>query len=177
MLMKPELPDADVFFAGRDAFGQISTAVLKFPAGHALMSVVARQARAVTDNLSEWERSGAGLLTGLIEQSGLESGRAVETLGPVSWFTVLDLFDPSKAGALAEKTTVDRFLRLHDEVWRRAGIHPGLAPPSGSFLDMLLARHDVAIRFAGRMHFEHVRRWLAHMYKSFQLDRSSVAIL
>ena len=37
VLMKPDMPDSEVFYGNLDAFGQVPTGVLKFPVGHKLL--------------------------------------------------------------------------------------------------------------------------------------------
>jgi hypothetical protein len=92
-------------------------------------------------------------------------------LGPVAWHDVTDLFNPSKADELYQKSTGHSFLHLHDDVWRRAGIPHGLAPPEGSLLNSLLAQHDNGFRFAMRMTFDQLNRWLTHMYQYVRQQR------
>ncbi|MBN8980656.1 MAG: hypothetical protein J0I29_05155 [Rhizobiales bacterium] len=174
MLMKPELPDAEIFFGNPDVFGQVPTAVLKFPKGHALIDEALALSRAASD-APESERAGSEMLTGLVAEHGFDLAHDSEkSLGPIDWFNVLDLFDPSKAVEMAGRIGNERFLHIHNEVWRRAGIHPWLAPPAGAFLDALFGRYEVGIRFPARMHFHQVKRWVTHMQKSMQIDRAAL---
>lgn len=174
MLMKPDMPAADVFFGNLDAFGQVPTGVLKFPAGHLLTDEAVVRSRSIAAT-ADGDRAGSELLTALASENGFDLTSVSEkSLGPISWFNVLDLFDPAKAVGMAERIGNERFLHLQEDVWRRAGIHPWLAPPEGAFLDTLFARFDIGIRFPARMHFHQLHRWVSHMYKSVQIDRGSV---
>ncbi len=174
MLMKPDMPAAEVFFGNLDAFGQVPTGVLKFPAGHLLIDEAVERSRSMAAT-ANGDRTGSELLTALASENGFDlTSIAEKSLGPISWFNVLDLFDPAKAVGMAERIGNERFLHLQDDVWRRAGIHPWLAPPEGAFLDTLFARFDIGIRFPARMHFHQLNRWVSHMYKSVQIDRGSV---
>lgn len=165
LLLTPDLPDGDIFLAAPDAFGLVPTAVLKFPAGHPLLADAIAETRTFGDTLEGWEQSGSKLLTILTVKNGLTSSQSQQSVGPVSWFDVARLFDPSKADELRDACNGYNFLHLYHEVWRRAGIPHDLAPPEGSFLDSLLLVHDAGSRFPARMSFGDLNRWLAHMYQ------------
>jgi hypothetical protein len=173
ILLKPDLPDGDVFVGNLDAFGMVPTAILKFPAGHRLTQEAAERSKAT--EAPQLDRAGSEMLTLLASESGLDlTSESEKSLGPISWFNVLDLFNPTKAIEMAERIANQRFLHLQNDVWRRAGIHHWLAPPAGAFLDALFARYDTGIRFPARMNFPQVNRWVSHMYKSAQIDRGLV---
>jgi mannosyltransferase OCH1-like enzyme len=172
MLMSPDLPAADIFLAAHNEFGVVPTAVLKFSKGHAVMAQAAAKAAAFGSAHETWSGAGSPLLTSLLSGTHLlTSEDARQTLGPISWFNVPDLFDPDKTDELSRVCAQSCFLHLQDEVWRRAGIPSYLAPPDHSFMDVLLERHDIAASFAARMSFHDVRRWILHMYRSVQLER------
>lgn len=174
MLMKSDMPDTEIFFGNLDAFGRVPTSVLKFPTGHRFVDEALARSIAMVATSDE-EGAGSEMLTDLASESGLDlTNDSKKSLGPISWFNVLDLFDPAKAIGMAERIGNERFLHLQDDVWRRAGIHPWLAPPEGAFLDTLFARYDIGIRFPARMHFHQLNRWVSHMYRSVQIDRGSV---
>ena len=166
LLLKPDLPRDAIFLGGPDAFGLVPMDVLKFPAGHPILEEALRQTELLGDTLEEWDRTGASLFTSLLDRHGsVPEFRSREPLGPVSWFEVPDLFNPACAAELNRKCNDFCFLNLHDDVWRRAGVPHGLAPPEGSLLYSLLARHPVNARFAGRIAFNELNRWIAHMYQ------------
>lgn len=166
LLLKPDLPLGDVFFAGSDVFGRVPTGVLKFPAGHGLLTEALAEIESLSGSLEDWERSGSALLTSLVERHKL--GGKIQNrmpLGPVSWFDVPDLFDPNSAERLNRLCKDFHFLHLHDEVWRRAGIPHDLAPPEGSLLDGQIQKFGVSADFPAKISFSELNRWVAHMYQ------------
>jgi hypothetical protein len=165
LLLTPDLPQGDVFFAGADIFGRVPMGALKFPPGHPLLADAIAAAESLGDSLEDWDKSGSELLTTLIGEHGFRDFRDRKPLGPLSWFEVPNLFDPAYAGELNRKCNDFCFFQIHDEVWRRAGVPHNLAPPEGSFLASLLAKHETDARFPARMAFNEVNRWLAHMYQ------------
>jgi hypothetical protein len=166
VLLKPDLPTGNVFFAGLDVFGRVPTGVLKFPVGHGLLTEALAEAESLSDSLEGWEQSGSALLTALVERHKL-SGKIQNQmpLGPVSWFDVPDLFDPGSTEKLNRLCKDFHFLHLHDDVWRRAGIPHDLAPPDGSFLDAQIQKYGVGADFPARISFRELNRWIAHMYQ------------
>ncbi len=120
VLLKPDMPDCEIFFGESDGFGLIPTSLLKFPPGHPLIAEALKRTGALNHGEQAWG-SGSPMLSALIKEYGLDgSNAASEPLGPVSWFNVPDLFDPSKAIDLSEKCAKSRLLHLQGDVWRRA---------------------------------------------------------
>ncbi|MBI3699079.1 MAG: hypothetical protein HY242_01360 [Afipia sp.] len=172
VLLKPDLPDSEIFMGNLDAFGMLPTTVLRFPPGHKLVEEAV--VRSKSTDVGQPDRAGSEMLTVLAGENDVDlANEPNRSLGPISWFNVLDLFNPSKAVEMAERIANERFLHLQNDVWRRAGIHPWLAPPAGAFLDALLARYDTGVRFPARMYFPQVNRWVSHMYQSAQIERGS----
>jgi hypothetical protein len=165
VLLHRELPDAEIFLAGPDAFGMVPTGALKFPRGHPLLVDAIRETQLLGDTLEAWDRAGAELLTALADKHGLGHFRSQDPLGPISWFDVADLFSPAHADDLIQKCLNFDFLHLHDDVWRRAGIPHDLGPPENSLLDRILTAHETGMRFGARMSQGDLNRWLAHMYQ------------
>ncbi|MDO8980243.1 MAG: glycosyltransferase [Afipia sp.] len=166
LLLKPDLPPGDVFFADADVFGRVPTGVLKFPAGHGLLTEALAEIESLSDSLEDWERSGSALLTSLVGRHKLSGKiRNRVPLGPVSWFDVPDLFEPNSAERLNRLCKDFCFLHLHDDVWRRAGIPHDLAPPEGSFLDGQVRKYGVGADFPAKISFRELNRWVAHMYQ------------
>ena len=169
LLLRPDLPADDVFFAGPDAFGLTSTGLLRFPKGHPAIKAGLAKALALHDAVAEWEMSGAALLTELIQQHGLDPYFHLRRpLGPVSWFEVPALFDPMQRDHLERLCQPEQVLHLHTDAWLRAGVPQRLAPPEGSLLDSLLQRHEYMPWFSDRMTFDEVNRWIRHMYECVQ---------
>jgi hypothetical protein len=172
VLLRTELPTADLFFVGPTEFDAISTAALKFPAGHPVLTDALVHATSFEDSVDDWERAGASLLTQSIASNRLfEARRPSEWVNPLTWFDALRLFDPSQADALSTELDGRHFLDLHMDAWLRAGVPNFLAPPRGSFLDRLFERHDFQWVFPAQMEFDDVRRWMTHMYRCTYPDR------
>jgi SAM-dependent methyltransferase len=166
ILLKPDLPAADVFFAGIDVFGMTSTGLLRFPKGHSIVKAGLEKTLFLGDSIADWEASGAMLLTDLIQQKGLGSDlRSREPLGPISWFDVPALFSPSHREHLEQLCKSAQVLQFHDDVWRRSGVPQRLGPPEGSLLDALFQQHDATTWFPERMNFDEANRWINHMYQ------------
>lgn len=168
LLLKPDLPSSDIFLGSLDMFGRVPTGALKFPAGHPLLAAAIAETDLLGDSLQDWEMAGSALLTSLVERrEGRDApSHTRQSLGPVSWYDVPDLFNPACADELNRKCNDFCFLQLHDEVWRRAGVPHNLAPPEGSFLDGLFVRHAINAHFPAKMAFGELNRWIAHMYQS-----------
>jgi Glycosyltransferase sugar-binding region containing DXD motif len=170
VLLKPDLPDEKLFFAGMDVFNRTSTGVLKFPKGHPIVKAALDKTLALGDSVPEWEHAGAPLLTDLLRQHGLDPAlRTRDPLGPLSWFEVPDLFNPAKRADIETRCVSAIFLQLHDEVWRRAGVPHRLGPPEGSMLDALFEQHNVPEWFSERIDCDELNRWLHHLYQSMSI--------
>jgi hypothetical protein len=130
------------------------------------------QAQVLGEDYRSWEQAGSEMLTSTLDEYDPRFSAKRESLGPISWFNVLDLFNPQKAIDLSERCSRARFLHLQNEVWRRAGVHPWLAAPEGSYLDALFALHDVGIKFPARMYYNQINRWIKHMYASAQIEQA-----
>lgn len=175
LLLRPNLPRDDVFFAGPDVFGLTSTALLKFPRGHAVVKAGLETTLSLADADADWGASGAMLLTELLRQHGLgEVFHRRAPLGPVSWFDVPDLFDPAQCDRLERLCQSEPFLHLHADVWLRSGVPQRYAPPERSLLDVLFRQQDVMPWFPDRMAFGEVNRWIRHMYECVQHRRQQV---
>jgi hypothetical protein len=167
MLLGTELPDSGMFIARSEGAQLVSTAAMKFPAGHAALAEVLFHSVAFDDTPEQWDRAGAALLAECLAADGLlEQCRPPKTVSPVSWRDVEMLFDPARAGMLEEKLEGGLFLDLHQEVWLRAGVPRTLGPPPGCYLDRLFERHEIGWPFAARIEYSDLRRWLAHMYQT-----------
>lgn len=76
--------------------------------------------------------------------------------GPVLWWDLESLFDPSRAVEVHENVARTPLLHLGMQMWHRSGVSLQLAPPVGSFLDQIISNLDDGIQFAGRMDFAEV---------------------
>ena len=166
LLLKPDLPKGDVFLADTDEFGRVPTGVLRFSAGHGLLTEALAETERLSNTLEGWYESGAALLTSLVARHRLQGKiKQPVALNPVSWFEVADLFNPDEAEKLNRKCNDFHFLHLHDDAWRRAGVPHDMAPPSGSFLDAQIGKFGLAADFPAKISFPELNRWFAHMYQ------------
>jgi hypothetical protein len=166
LLLRTELPAENLFFSGPTEFNVVSTAAIKFPSGHPVLTDALVRATAFEEAIADWGKVGAPVLSECLAASGvLGSLQSIKSVSPISWFDVQSLFDPAQADILAKRLEGGCFLDLHQDVWLRAGIPTYLGPPRGSLLDRLFARHDVELIFPARMEFNDVKRWIMHMYE------------
>jgi hypothetical protein len=166
-LLKPDLPDQKLFFAGYDIFNRTSTGALKFPKGHPIIQAALNKTLSLGGDVAAWEQAGASLLTDLIRENGLDAAlRTQGPLGPLTWFEVPDLFDPARTADLEARCNPATFLQLHDDVWRRAGVPHRLGPPEGSLLDVLFKQHNFPEWFSERIDGDELNRWVLHLYQS-----------
>ena len=125
----------DFWFSPAFESGAISTAALKFPAGHPVLTEALVQAPSFEAQIEDSGKAGALLLTNSLAAMGVTGARhAHHGACPLPSSDVPRLFDPSQADALAKELDGERFLDLHQEVWLRAGVPDFLGPPRGSFL-------------------------------------------
>ncbi|MBV9114122.1 MAG: hypothetical protein JOY67_15005 [Hyphomicrobiales bacterium] len=165
VLLRSELPAADIWLSGPSEFGAISTAALKLPAAHPALTDALILAGSREDEMEDGGNAGGSLLTQTLATNGMMGAlQSPGLVSPVSWFDVARLFDPAQTVSVAKELDGKSFLDLHHEVWLRAGVPTFLGPPRGSFLDRLFQRHQLGLTFATEMEFGDVRRWFAHMY-------------
>ncbi len=172
VLLRAKLPEADLWFGHIREAGMISAAAMKFPAGHPVLTEALIEAPSFEEQIEDWGKAGAPLLTKSLTAMGAAASQGV---CPLPWSAVPRLFDPSQADQLARELDGGHFLDLHQEVWQRAGIPGFLGPPRGCFLDRLFQRHDFGLTFVAEMEFGDVKRWLTHMYDSIRLGEASCA--
>ncbi len=166
LLLQPDMPSGDIFFAEKNVFGHVPTTVLRFPPEHPLIAKALAQVKTPGTSCETWEREGSLVFTDLVAAFAPRLTFHSTSLGPVTWLNVPDLFDPRKKEELSQKCSGLHFLHFQDAVWKRAGVPQSLAPPDGSFLDELLARHQIGVSFSEHMEFSQLNRWIWHMYRS-----------
>jgi hypothetical protein len=172
VLLAPKLPQDELFISCPTEFGRASTAALKFPAEHPL-PLAAMQLATAGDAADRYEEE--PFEAELVERYGLSFlCRPGECVSPVSWLDVPTLFDPSRGRDLIQNPGSSLFLDLHHEVWLRSGVPQYLGPPEGSFLDLLLQRHNIEIRFPVRLEFGNLVRWMGHMYEVLAARRQNL---
>jgi hypothetical protein len=168
VLLSTELPTDDLFVSRLDKSGGLSTAAMKFPAQHPLLTDVLDRIATFEQPVTDWDPADNRALVGAFESQPAIVAKTNAT-DPVSWFDVLDLFDPAQAVEVAERCAGKAFLELHMDVWLRAGVPGLLGPPQGSFLDRLFHQHKVGFHFPEQMQFGDARRWIIHFYECLRL--------
>ena len=147
ILLKPDLPQTEMFFAASGQRDLISTNLLKFPAAHPVLADAIERPAGL--EAAGWAQSGQPLLTALLKQRGLaQLCQPPAPTNPIPWFEVAMLFDPSRAEEVRSHCSKSLALDLHDEVWRGAGIPRELAPPENSFIELALRRHQMRKRIS-----------------------------
>jgi len=163
VLLRPELPRAEAFFALETVEPLRATfSVLKFPSGHPALAEAVDRCIAVAD-AAMWGETGPDLLTELVVKYGLgRFGQPMNSAYPVSALEVPTLFDPDQCDALQRRCADSYFVHLFNETWRRAGIPRYLGPPQGSFMEYLLLQHGIDVPMP-RMELDDLRRWTAYL--------------
>jgi hypothetical protein len=140
VLLADELPDDEIFLAGPDEFGHVSTAALKFPPQHPV-PIIAEEFAAKASAVEDWPKSGAPFLSALAERHGLSSLiRSIANVAPIARHEVLRMFAPRED---AYAPSAGPFLDLHYDAWLQAAVPVRLAPPTGSLLHHLLQINNI----------------------------------
>jgi GT2 family glycosyltransferase len=159
LLAANALPAGDIFLA-RQSEEEINNAVMRFPAGHPLMTA-ARQRAASLQN-ANWGDTGPKLLTEL--QPLLAPGMLIAPRAS-AYAIGADEFEkfflPGAREEIEERTFDSSFVHLWHEMWRKAGIPKTIAPPKGSWLDRMFDRYQVPVTWSDRLDAEYIARWAA----------------
>jgi hypothetical protein len=144
VLLADALPRDEIFLAGPDEFGVLSTAALRFPPQHPVMLIAEEFAAANAAATETWHNAAAPYFTALAERHGLSSlCRSAMNATPVPRSQIAALFDPARGEGLAAVIAEGLFLDLHFDMWFQAGVSVTTAAPTGSFLHQLLQRHHI----------------------------------
>ena len=142
VLLADELPRDDIFLAGPDELGFVSTAALKFPPQHPVPMIAEEFAVSHAAAVAQWPKAGAHYLTELVERHGLSSLICnIENVAPIPRSACLALFSPHEQ-SLANAAV---FLDLHYDAWLHARVPVQSVPPIGSLLHHLLRTNNIAI--------------------------------
>jgi hypothetical protein len=153
ILLKQDMPSETFFFAREDD-PHVNNAIMKFPAGHALLAAAVEYCRNTGEG-AVWGQTGPRLLTRLVCEHGLTGySQPAAVTCPVPWWDIEALFDPSRRDEVRECSAESTFLHLCSQMWHRARIPMDHAPPAGSFLGDLITQLDLGIRFSGVMDFD-----------------------
>jgi len=133
-------PEEDLHF-GCEREGFVCSAILKAPAGHALMREAEARAHAAGTDL-EWGATGPRLLTAIVEELGWQA--LVHPFGRTYRTDYSQYFLATTAAhfkTMEELTEGAPFLHLWHEMFRRTGIDHLNAPEAGSFLASKFKAH------------------------------------
>src|ERR1700679_2651010 len=162
VLLTPNLPQIDFFFASVGQGEIIVTSALKFPKGHPFLADAVERCVALGESC-HWGQTGSDLLNELaIKYSLVAECQPLDTVYPVKWFEVPMLFDPRRGDEVKQRCVNGPFLHLFNELWRGAGVPVDLGPPAGSFLDGLITRFKVEPVFAARMQYPDLELWITN---------------
>ncbi len=177
-----EWPDGDVV-AGWQSAGLVCNAVLRLPAGHALALEAVADCVAAGRTIV-WGQTGPSLLTRLVLERGLADAiLPAHAFYPLAWSEWVDLLDPACAEAVAARARGACALHAWNALVRHHGFHRCVAPPRGSFLRALFARHGALRGFTecdartAREHIARIRehqRQAAHL-RELQAERDALA--
>lgn len=139
---------------------RINGAVMRFPAGHALLKEAATFSRGNLYLIGSSWRSvvGPDVLTRLVPQYGIEP-REISFFYPIGGRPSWDFCDPEKRDEVALAVSDSPAIHLWQERFRAAGLPRDKLPPAGSYLEEAFARHGGggASRLS-REEFEHFER-------------------
>jgi hypothetical protein len=144
VLLAETLPAEEIFLAGPDDAGLLSTAVLKFPPQHPVPITAEEFAASQASHVEHWPKAGAPFFTALAERHGLSSLiRNIADVAPIARHDVLQLFAPREGAHLSRPNL---FLDLHYDAWLHAVVAvQSSAPPIDSLLHHLLQTHNIDI--------------------------------
>jgi hypothetical protein len=164
VLLGDALPRDEIFLAGPDHFGLLSTAVLKFPPQHPVPMIAEEFAAANASAIEDWSKAGAPFFTELVERHGLSSLiRDIASVAPIARPEVLRMFAPREDAYAAIGAD---FLDLHYDAWLQARVTGEAAPPDGSLLHHLLQTHNIIIDGPSeRMNYGNLVQALAKLRK------------
>jgi hypothetical protein len=131
--LTPGLPDDGVVI-GRQDPRLINDAVLRFPAGHALLKTAAAEARAKGVD-AEWTEIGPALLTRLLESDPLaDAVFPARVFYPIHFSQFWTVLDPRRTEFALGQIRGAACLHLWNEMWRRANLDKNVLPPDGSLM-------------------------------------------
>lgn len=155
---------SDPIFFGWEYEHLIGNAILKFPAQHAFTKELHDLAENAGSDF-EWGAVGPQLITRLAMERGLLDLVTPQPIAyPVQSMDALQLLMPDRRSEVSERISGKPFLHLWNEILRRAVIFPWMAPPPGSALAELFARHGIDQGDAPVYTADHIRRLSDNYY-------------
>lgn len=160
MLVAEALPSTDTYIS-RQSDETLNVGVMRFPARHPLMQAARERTAARLDD-ARWGETGPQLVTNLQPIYARDMSIAPrESAYAIAADEFQKLFLPQAREEVIERTKNSTFVHLWNEMWRRAGIPKDIAPPRGSWLDMMFQRHQVPVVWSDRLDASYVERWAA----------------
>ena len=147
LCLSPVLPAEEIVIGlkkplkHREPF-RVNGAVMRFPAGHALLEEASTFLRANLDLVPSSWRSVAGpdLLTRLTPQYGIEP-REISLFYPIGGRATWGFCDPEKHDEVAAAVSASPMIHLWQERFRAAGLPRDKLPPTGSYLAEAFTKH------------------------------------
>lgn len=135
--------EPDIFLGWEDE-GKVGSAILRFPAGHPLMTALYDAADAAGENVA-WGEIGPKLVTRNVIAAGLENQVLPRRAAfPILARDALDLLRPALKETVIQRVRDAPLLHYWNEVLRRAVVFKWMAPPPDSYLACLFEKHGVA---------------------------------
>ncbi|MBR0754856.1 hypothetical protein JQ604_21935 [Bradyrhizobium jicamae] len=160
LLLASALPAQEAFIA-RQSDHELNGAVMRFPPAHPLIAAARRQTEDKLEGAT-WGDVGPKLLTALqpihAPAMPIAPRESSYGIGPDEFQKFLL---PEAREEVEARTADATFVHLWNEMWRRAGIPKTIAPPRGSWLDVMFERSHPAVTWADRLDPGHVVRWAA----------------
>ena len=147
LCLSPVLPCEEVVIGLKAAVKhnepfRINNAVMRFPAGHALLEEASVFFRANLNLIGSSWRSvmGPDLLTRLVPKYGIEP-REISLFYPITGRGAWQFCDPDKRDEVVAAVSGSPMVHLWQERFRAAGLPRDKLPPTGSFLTELFIKH------------------------------------
>jgi hypothetical protein len=152
LCLSPDLPEQGAVFAWEEpARSLVGNAVLRLPDGDKLpgMLLAAREAFGPD---RPWGTAGPLLLTRLLREAGrLEEARPHGEYFPWYHGRAFAVLDPAATAEVEAAAAGARMQHLWNEHFRAGGLCKTVAPPEGSWLDLMFRRHGIGFPAAPRL--------------------------
>lgn len=133
LCLASDLPETEVVFAPEEP-GRYNVAIMKFPAGHALMDWIYTSATAMGRGV-RFGQTGPELMTRGIQANEMQHlASPQDSFYPIHYTKAKYVLDPRARNTVATRVRNAMFLHLWNEMFRRMHYAKTIAPPSGSYL-------------------------------------------
>ena len=172
LLLRPDLPNDDFFFALGPPGTTIFSGVLKFPRHHPALDEAVDRSLSSIGAKTRWGDIGPRLVHELVQKYGLAQFTKPSVAAyPIPEPSLAALYDPERRQELMDRCSESCFLHLWNEASRFSGLPKFLGPPRGSFMDVLFDRHPFDTGFCERMRYAEVERWIENRNELHRLQR------